>query len=118
MPVSATESSSSACSAAAAAAEAEVDASANAFAVRAVAHVCGRIRTTAEACDDGGIAAGDGCSANCTVEAGYDGRSRPDQPLRSAGGPDAVLCARQLRAVCRGLERRRLCAAWARTARP
>lgn len=41
-----------------------------AFAYSAI--VCGDgLRVGAEACDDGGTAAGDGCSATCTVEANY-----------------------------------------------
>jgi cysteine-rich repeat protein len=34
--------------------------------------VCGDgVRATGEACDDGDLSGGDGCSANCTVEPGY-----------------------------------------------
>jgi cysteine-rich repeat protein len=37
-----------------------------------VVHVCGNAaRTSAEDCDDGNLIAGDGCSANCTVEASF-----------------------------------------------
>jgi cysteine-rich repeat protein len=74
MPVSATQAASAAGSAASEAAEAQVQAQASAsgFVVEAVVHICGDgKRTTAEGCDDGGTAGGDGCSANCTVESGF-----------------------------------------------
>ena len=54
-------------------------------------HVCGNgVRSTAEACDDKNTVGGDGCSALCTIEEGFDCISTTDVDGGSGvGGLDA-----------------------------
>ena len=56
--------------------------------------VCGNGKVDPhEACDDGNSVAGDGCTANCSVEAGF---SCPKDPLTGAGGK----CTAVAQSVC------------------
>jgi cysteine-rich repeat protein len=51
-----------------------------------VASICGDNRITgAEGCDDGGTMSGNGCSATCTVEAGYECTGMPSVCTVSCG---------------------------------
>jgi len=89
MPVSATEAAAAAGSAAVTAA-AEVTTSG--ISVEEVIHICGNgARTTVEECDDGGRIVGDGCSANCTVEAGFVCSDRIGQTSTCAVPVDPTL---------------------------